>query len=148
MKKWKHKRHNVPPTPPLSLYTYTQYMFHTCTWLLISNLIEVKISVEPFHPSSQVNGYSFAGINPRGVGSGTIKKTFSMGRLCITYNPLPFFCIPFLIEMVHVPHSVRLSFLAKSLPFHIQCNWSLRKVALLGGASQQSRHREYPSHCF
>ena len=141
---WKNENTNDTMyhlTPPLSLYTYTQYMFDTSTWLLIEVNI-TDITVEPFHPSSQVNGYSFAAINPRGWGVGLI--TFSMGRLCIRYNHLPFFCIPFLTEKVHVSHSVHLSFLAKSLPFHIQGNWSLRK----GGASQQSCHREYPSNCF
>lgn len=91
MKKWKHKRHNVPPTPPLSLYTYTQYMFHTSTWLLISNLIEVNISVEPFHPSSQVNGYSFADINPRGVGSGT--KNIFYGKALHNVQPFALFFV-------------------------------------------------------
>lgn len=134
MKKWKHKRHNVPPNPspfPLHIHTVHVWHLHLAADFQLNFRIEVNITVEPFHPSSQVNGSTLAGW---GVGL----KTFSMGRLCIKCNPLLFFCIPFLTEKVHVPHSVHLSFLAKSLPFHIQGNWSLRKVPLLGGPTKPS----------
>lgn len=67
----KHTMYHL--TPPLSLYTYTQYVwhFHLAADFQLNFRIEVNITVEPFHPSSQVNGYSFAAINPRRVGSGT-----------------------------------------------------------------------------
>ena len=104
--------------------------------------IEVNISMEPFHPSSQVNGCCFnllLSTLGEGGGGGVGLKKFSMGRLCPRSNLSPFL-YTFMTGKVHLPRSVRSSFLAKSLPFHLTEAWERHP--------SKAHHREYPPHCF
>lgn len=92
MKKWKHKRHNVPPNPspfPLHIHTVHVWHFYLAADFQLNFRIEVNITVEPFHPSSHVNGYCFAATNPRGVGSGT--KNIFYGKALHKVQPFALF---------------------------------------------------------
>ena len=122
MIKWKDKRHNVPPNPPpprTPKHTHT-FDIPKAADFQLSFGIEVNISMEPFHPSSQVNGCYFNLL--RSTLRGEALKKIYMGRLCPRSNLSPFL-YTFLTEKVHVLGSVRSSFLGKSLPFRITEAW-------------------------
>lgn len=91
MKKWKHKRRNVLNPSPFPLHTNTVHVwhFHLAADFQLNFWIGVNITVEPFHPFSQVNGYSFAAINlqffplKRSVSP---KKVTKMLWKCLSYR--------------------------------------------------------------
>ena len=102
------------PRPPKHTHTFD---IPKAADFQLSFGIEVNISMEPFHPSSQVNGCYFNLLRSALGGGGALKKIY-MGRLCPKSNLSPFL-YTFLTEKVHVLGSVRSSFLGKSLPFRI-----------------------------
>ena len=89
--------------------------------------IEVNISMEPFHPSSQVNGCYFNLLRSTLGGGGTKKNLY--GKALPKVQPLTLFVYILVFSFV----------LPREIPT-LSYNWSLRKAPL------QSPSREYPPH--